>query len=256
MQIFSIPCAFDNFAYLLVCRTTRLAAAIDPTEAYPVWREAEKAGAELRLVLCTHHHRDHTAGIEDLLSEQPALTVCGYRSDCGRIPGFTQPLADADEVRVGQLRGKVLHTPGHTTGSLCYHFGNTLFTGDTLFGAGCGRLFEGTASELHRSLTTTIAGLQPETNLYFGHDYTRLNLLFARSFEPDNPAIARRLADLEGKGTNGDGYCSTLLTEQQTNPFLRCHCESIRRNFPFAGAKATDAEIFALLRQRRDSFQA
>lgn len=255
MQIIPVACGFDNFAYLLICGTTRLAAVIDPTEAYPVWREVEKAGAKLRRILCTHHHRDHTAGIEDLLAEQPELGGCGYRGDRDRIPGFTQPLADGDEVQVGHLRGRVLHTPGHTTGSLCYQFGEALFTGDTLFGAGCGRLFEGTAGELHRSLSTILAGQPPETRLYFGHDYTLLNLLFARSVEPVNPAIASRLAELEAKGKNGDGYTSTLFTERLTNPFLRCHCEGIRRNFPSAAPSATDAEIFALLRQRRDSFQ-
>ncbi len=254
MQIIPIACALDNFAYLLVCNDSGAAAVVDPTEAYPVWREAERAGVKLVAVFCTHHHTDHVAGLEDLLDEQPDILVYGFRGDERRIPGLNQPLEDGAEVRVGELRGRVVHTPGHTAGSLCYHMCNALFTGDTLFGAGCGRLFEGSPAEMYRSLNRRIALLPEGTELYFGHDYTRQNLLFARMLEPENQLIIRRLLDIDEEGNTGLSVVSTLALEKMTNPFLRCAEQSIRRNFITVGFTPSDEEIFALLRQRRDRF--
>lgn len=253
MRIIPLACGFDNFAYLLICETTRSAAVVDPTEPYPVWREVERAGVELRAVLCTHHHRDHVDGLEELLVEQPDLDVYGFHSDAARIAGLNRPLADGAVFQLGRLPVRVLHTPGHTTGSVCYQVGTALFTGDTLFGAGCGRLFEGTAATMFHSLTRKIAVLAPGTELYFGHDYTRQNLLFARMLEPENMAIERRLQDLAGP-RNGSEQGVTLWLESLTNPFLRCHEPSIRKNFIMIGGAVRDEEIFALVRQRRDGF--
>jgi hydroxyacylglutathione hydrolase len=254
MKIISIPCGFNNFTYVLICEQTRTAAAVDPTEAFPVWREAEAAGGQLVAVLCTHHHQDHIGGLEDLLGEQPDLAVYGYNGDADRVPGMNRFLVDGDGISIGKIRGRALHTPGHTTGSICYHFDNVLFTGDTLFGAGCGRLFEGTATEMYRSLTRKILPLADDTLLYFGHEYTEQNLLFAEIIEPANLAIQRRLrAVRENKVLNIHSTPSTLIEEKMTNPFLRCSEKSIRDNYQIAGSDLSAGEIFAMLRQRRDS---
>lgn len=255
MKVIPVPCAFDNFAYVLVCERTSEAAVIDPTEAYPVWREVEAAGAQLTSVLCTHHHRDHIGGLQDLVDEQPDLQVCGFGADKDRISGMTHPLSDGDQVIVGELKGKVMHTPGHTSGSICYHFDSALFTGDTVFGGGCGRLFEGTAHEMFVSLHERIGSLPDTIRLYFGHEYTEHNLLFAAKLEPHNSEIAARLEKVrKAKNNGGHSSPSTLAEERATNPFFRCGEKDIRQNFITAGSKADDAEIFALVRQARNSF--
>lgn len=256
MKIITIPCAFDNFAYLLVCETTQLAAVIDPTEAYPVWRESEAAGAKLASVLCTHHHHDHIGGLEDLLSEQPELKVFAHESDKDRIKGATDIVRDGSVVTVGSLEGSVIHTPGHTKGSICYHFKDVLFTGDTLFGGGCGRLFEGTPEQMNASLNERIGNLPDTTRLYFGHEYTEKNLEFARNLEPENPEILSRIAIVrQRRNQDRPTSPSTLIEEKLTNPFFRCAEKSMRRNFLTTGPDAPESEIFALIRQQRNSFQ-
>lgn len=253
MQPVTIPCAFDNLSYLLICPETGLAAVVDPTEAWPVWQALEAAGAKLSAVLCTHHHRDHLDGLADLLAEQPELQVYGFAGDAGRIDRLNQPVTDGAAIAIGTLQGRVLHTPGHTSGSLCYHFGSTLFTGDTLFGAGCGRLFEGSPAQMLDSLTGKISHLDPATRLCYGHDYTKKNLAFARLIEPDNIEIPRRLSDLDHQGGNG-GQVSTLALELLTNPFLRCHLPAVRASLPAVSPENSDLEVFTLLRQLRDRF--
>ena len=141
MKVMTIECSFDNYAYLLICEQTGVAAVIDPSEFYPVYQVATRLGVEVRYILCTHHHHDHIGGIAELLDEYGKLPVFGFKGDRERIQGLTHTVEDEDEVLVGNLVGKVLHTPGHTAGSICYHFENSVFTGDTLFGCGCGRLY-------------------------------------------------------------------------------------------------------------------
>lgn len=255
MKIIPIPCAFDNFAYLLICENTSQAAVIDPTEAYPVWREVEVAGVQLTSVLCTHHHQDHISGLSDLIAEQPDLQVYGFAADKNRISGMTHPLADGDLVIIGELQGKVMHTPGHTTGSVCYHVNSALFTGDTVFGGGCGRLFEGTAAEMFVSLNERIGLLPDTTSLYFGHEYTEHNLLFAAQLEPENSVIRARLEKVRRiKTDGGHSSPSTLAEERATNPFFRSGETDIRNNFITVGLGADDAQIFALVREARNSF--
>jgi hydroxyacylglutathione hydrolase len=257
MKIVTLPCSFDNYSYLVICEETGTAAVIDPAEYYPVSCAVAAAGVILRAVFCTHHHADHIGGLDDLLDEFPGLDVYGHERDRRRIHGFTSPLVDGSPVRIGRIRGKVLHTPGHTTGSICYLFGDDLFTGDTLFGAGCGRLFEGTPKQMHDALNGMVNNLPPATRVYFGHEYTAHNLKFARFVEPGNAAVAARQELVDRQRAGGQATTpSTLAIEAATNPFLRCGEKEIvdtvaERIF---GEDLDSLSVFTALRRLKDVF--
>jgi hydroxyacylglutathione hydrolase len=255
MKIHQIAMLRDNYGYLLVCEKTRRAVAIDPSEAAPVLERAEQQEIELTAILNTHHHRDHTGGNMELLAAR-ALEVYGHESDRERIPGLTRGLADGDEVRVGELTGRVLHVPGHTTGHVAYLFGNALFSGDTLFTAGCGRLFEGTAELMHASLSRLMA-LRDDTKVYCGHEYTENNLRFALSVEPDNPKVTARYERVQAQRARGvPTVPATLEEEKQTNPFLRWDSKGIKARLRAAAPdQALDpVSVFAAVRKLKDAF--
>jgi hydroxyacylglutathione hydrolase len=257
MKITVLPCLFDNYAYLIVCEETGNAAVVDPAEFYPVFREIERTGVRLQAIYCTHHHADHIGGLADLLREYPGLPVFGHESDKRRIPGMNHSLADGGEVRVGNIAGQVLHTPGHTSGSVCYLFDDVLFTGDTMFGAGCGRLFEGRPQQMYEALNLTLKPLPPRTNVYFGHEYTVNNLKFAGFVEPDNAAIGRRMEEAVTRREQGLFTTpSTMELECRTNPFLRCTEKSIVDSVAkkFIGEAHDPLSVFTALRQRKDNF--
>lgn len=255
MKVFPLACAFDNYSYLIVCEKSGLAAVVDPTEAYPVWLKAGELSVTLTKIFCTHHHQDHVGGIADLLEEQPELQVYGYHADYKRIPGVTRPLHHGDALHLGSVTGTVLHTPGHTAGSVCYLFEGNLFTGDTLFGGGCGRLFEGSAEEMYASLTSVIAPLADETAVWFGHEYTLLNLQFAAEVEPASLDVRERLKQTRDLARlDFPTTPSTLGQEKRTNPFLRCGSASFMERAGFR--PTTDpVEVFRQLRGRRDQFK-
>jgi hydroxyacylglutathione hydrolase len=257
MKIITLPCSFDNYAYLIVCEETGNAAVVDPAEFYPVFCEVEKRGITLRSVFCTHHHADHISGLEDLLGELPDLNVYGYKGDENRIPGMNCSVKDGDLVRFGKISGKVLHTPGHTTGSLCYIFDGSIFTGDTLFSAGCGRLFEGTAEEMYHALNVKIKEMVPETKVYFGHEYTAHNLKYANFVDPDNKNVLQRTRDVAGlREERKPTSPTTLKIERETNPFLRCDKQGIIKTVAekFIGEQLDPLAVFTVLRRLRDSF--
>lgn len=257
MKIVTLPCSFDNYAYLIVCEQTGAAAVVDPAEFYPVLEALEDAGVVLNAIFCSHHHSDHIGGLEDLLGEFPDLKIYGFEGDKRRIPGMNSPLAAGSSVRVGNIEGQVLHTPGHTSGSLCYLFGDHLFTGDTLFGAGCGRLFEGTPIQMYEALNLTIKKLPAATRVYFGHEYTAHNLKFAHFIEPGNQAVSRRLEEVTAERASGQPSTpSTLATEFATNPFLRCEEPEIVRTVAekFFSEDLDPLSVFTVLRRQKDGF--
>ncbi len=255
MIIIPVPCLFDNFAYLVGCEVTGECLVVDPSEYYPVYSAALQNNLKVTGVLCTHHHRDHIDGLEDLLADDPDLAVFGHSSDKQRLPGLNRRLQDGDTVQVGRVRGKVYHTPGHTTGSCVYHFQNALFTGDTLFGAGCGRLFEGSAEELYSSLKRIQNTFNPDTLIYPGHNYTLANLRFARSLEPANSAIGAREKLVAGEKESNSWQPASLGLEKETNPFLRCQEESLRFALMAVGHQPgpSAADVFRLVRQLKDT---
>lgn len=253
MQVITIPCSFDNYSYLVLCEKSGEAAVIDPTEAFPVIREVEERKINLTTVLCTHHHNDHVGDIGQLVEEFSGLRVYCHRLDKANIPDANSFVEDGDKIQVGQLVGHVLHTPGHTVGSICYHFEDVLLTGDTLFGAGCGRLFEGSPEQMYASLNKKIGLLPNETKLFFGHEYTTKNLEFALSVEPQNNDIGARLQNLQ----EGDGVSTptTMRLEKKTNPFFRCESEYIKNNLQLRGGNVKEPlQIFKALREMRNSF--
>ena len=255
MNIIQIPLLRDNYGYLVVCQKSQTAAIVDPSEAEPVQRRVAQENISLTAILNTHHHRDHTGGNEGLLAGQK-LAVYGHRSDQGRIPGLTHGVDEGDEVQIGELTGKVLFIPGHTTGHVAYLFGNNLFCGDTLFTAGCGRLFEGTPEQMHASLKKLMA-LPDDTQVYCGHEYTENNLRFAVTLEPTNQKLVSRLERVQALRARGAATVpATLAEEKQTNPFLRWDSteihNSLRARIP--DLRPDPVSVFATVRKLKDSF--
>lgn len=259
MLVVPVPCLSDNYAYLLICPETNEAAIIDPSEAAPVLAALESRHVRVVSILATHHHPDHVGGIEALVERLKIEKVYGHKSDKGRIPGQTHFLEEDDSFHVGSYEVNVLHIPGHTTGAVAYvvsRRGDTpvVFTGDTLFVAGCGRLFEGNPPMMHASLMK-LALLEPRTRVYCGHEYTESNLRFAAHVEPSNAAVEaarERVAGLraEGKPT----VPSTIAEELAFNPFMRVHSQEIRANMKLTAATAP-ADVLGAVRAAKDSFK-
>lgn len=227
LRIEPIPCLRDNYAYLLHDLTTREAWVVDPSEPDAPTHALARGGCTLRGILATHHHLDHVGGVEELVRRFPGAWVAGHARDRGRIPAQSRMVEAPQErwIDVGlALAGRTLlamHIPGHTAGAIAWRLEaggeepDDVFTGDTLFGAGCGRLFEGTPAQMHASLRRLV-DLPAATRLWFGHEYTAANLRFAAVVEPDNEAVRARAAV--------SLVCSTPTTvaaERATNPFVR-----------------------------------
>jgi hydroxyacylglutathione hydrolase len=256
MEVEAVPCLSDNYAYL-VTAASGYTVVVDPSEPGPVKAALQRRGLSLVGIWATHHHHDHVGGISGLLQTFPGLEVLGseYDAQHQRIPGLTRALHPGDPVWFESQRVRLLFVPGHTLGAVAYLCEGALFSGDTLFGGGCGRVFEGTPEIMQASLAA-LRALPGDTRLYCGHEYTEKNLLFAQHIEPHNPAIAERLARVrERRAHNKPSVPSTLEEECATNPFLRWDTPAVSNKALELGATSnTPVEVFAALRRAKDNF--
>ncbi len=244
----------DNYIWLIGCKNNPHVAIVDPGDAELVIERVEKAGLKPVAILITHHHGDHTAGVKTLV-QQYGIPVYGPAHE--RIPALTHAVAEGDTVTLNEcdLHFQVLDTPGHTRGHVCYLGHDALFCGDTLFTAGCGRLFEGTAEQMYASLEK-LRTLPDETVVYCAHEYTQANLAFAVIAEPENAATSERLENVRRlRADHRDTVPALLGLEKETNPFLRSHVPAlILAAEDFAGHPLkTPAEVFATVRRWKDS---
>ena len=199
MQIKIIPCLKDNYSYLIIDESNNFACVIDPGESQPVINYLENNNIKLKYILNTHHHYDHIGGNKEL-KKKFGSTILGFKDDAHRIPEIDILLEDNQIWRAENFVAKVIHIPGHTTGHICFYFFNEklVFTGDTLFSLGCGRLFEGTYYEMFSSLKK-IKSLPKETRVYCGHEYTLDNSKFCFKYDPKNLNLKKKLKILKKK---------------------------------------------------------
>lgn len=253
LEVLQIPVWRDNYAYLARCPATDTVACVDSPEAGPILEVLDAKGWTLDLLLNTHHHPDHI-GANKVLKEKTGCRIVGSCHDPERIPGIDRQVDEGDVVQVGEQHARVLFIPGHTRGHIAYYFeqGQAVFSGDTLFVAGCGRLFEGTAEQLWSSFQKLMA-LPPETKIYGAHEYTLSNIRFALTVDPDN--LALRVLEVQAQAlreTKQPTVPSTIAQELQTNPFLRVDRSEIAQAMDLAGAPP--AQVLAELRARKDTF--
>jgi len=223
LTIEAVPCLSDNYCWLLRDTATGTVAVCDPGEAPPIQAALEqRVGGRLDTILLTHHHGDHVGGVEPLRARFGAKVV-GAAADAHRLPPLDVTVRPGEEVAVGGSRAAVIDTPGHTRGHIAYHFADAhvLLCGDTLFSLGCGRLLEGDAAEMFRSLQT-LAALPDETLVCCGHEYTESNARFALTVEPDNQALQARAREVAAQRAEGRPTVPTTMgQEKAANPFLR-----------------------------------
>ena len=251
LELVTIPCLQDNYAYLLHDAASDATAVVDVPDASPILAELAKRNWHLTDILLTHHHWDHIDGVPALVAATGAR-VWGAAADAHRLPPLDVALAEGDTVQIGSDTGNVIDVAGHTVGHIAFHFpaAKLVFTADSLMAMGCGRLFEGTPAQMWTSLSK-LAALPPDTLICSGHEYTAANARFAATLEPGNSALTSRIAAITSAHAAGHPTVPSLLSlELATNPFLRAPALKKALGMP----DATDAEIFAEIRARKDKF--
>ncbi|KAG8433310.1 hypothetical protein GDO86_017554 [Hymenochirus boettgeri] len=256
MKIELLPALSDNYMYLLIDEETKEAAIVDPVQPQKVVDSVKKHGVKLTSVLTTHHHWDHAGGNEKLVKMVSGLRVYGGDS---RVGAVTQRVSHLTTFQVGSLHVKCLFTPCHTSGHICYYVTKpnsseppALFTGDTLFVAGCGKFFEGTAEEMYKALIEVLGRLPPETRVYCGHEYTINNLKFARHVEPNNDCIKQKLAWAKETYDRGEPTIPSTLAEEFTyNPFMRVREKSVQQH----AGKDNPISTMGAIRKEKDNFK-
>ncbi|GAA0327313.1 hydroxyacylglutathione hydrolase [Sphingomonas oligophenolica] len=222
LEIVRIPALSDNYIWLVHDPVSSETMVVDPAEAAPVLAEADRRGWKIGQIWNTHWHPDHTGGNAEIKAVTGAI-VSGPAAEAARIPTLDVALGEGDMVRLGDHRATVLETPGHTAGHITFHLPGdaVVFTGDTLFAMGCGRLFEGDAMQMFANMQR-LAALPPETIVYCAHEYTQANGRFAGVAEPDNRAVAERMKRVDAARERGEATVPTTIAEERaTNPFLR-----------------------------------
>ncbi|MDP3341183.1 hydroxyacylglutathione hydrolase [Frigidibacter sp.] len=253
LQLVTIPCLSDNYAFLVHNAETRETACFDVPEAAPILAALADRRWTLTDIVLTHHHDDHIQGVPELVAATGAR-VTGAATDAHRLPPLDRAVAPGEQVTLCGTRTDVIDVSGHTVGHVAYHLPEAamVFTGDSLMALGCGRLFEGTAPMMWASLSR-LAALPPETTVCSGHEYTASNARFARTIEPGNPALISRIAAIEAARAEGRPTVPSMLGEElETNPFLRADHASVKAALHMVGAE--DAAVFGAIRTAKDRF--
>ena len=253
LEISQIPCLSDNYGFLIHEPDSGATGTIDTPDAAAINRALQKNGWTLTHILNTHHHFDHVGGNLELKKKWDCVIV-GPAADAARIPGIDIAVGDGDTYEFGDLTARVFDVPGHTRGHIAYYFADehVAFVGDTLFALGCGRLFEGTPSQMWTSLQKLLA-LPDQTRVYCAHEYTQANARFALTVDPDNQDLRRRALEIDDRRAQGLPTVPTSIgLERRTNPFLRPASETLRRTLGML--EASDTEVFAEVRARKDRF--
>ena len=246
-----IPCLTDNYCVLVHDAASGLTAAIDAPDAATISATLDEREWRLTEIFVTHHHHDHTAGCRALV-DRYGCKVTGPESEAERIPGLTRAVRGGSELSFANQIIRVIETPGHTLGHVSYYFPETatVFTGDTLFALGCGRLFEGDAEMMFTSLQK-LAALPGESKVFCGHEYTLANARFAATVEPENDTLLKRCKAIEVLIAAGKPTLPTTIGEERaTNPFLRTHSTAIRARLGMNSEP--DWKVFARLRELKN----
>jgi hydroxyacylglutathione hydrolase len=252
-DLVTIPCLSDNYAFLLRDHDSGEVALIDVPEAGPIAAKLKHLGWTLTQIWLTHHHPDHIQGVPDLIAEHPAR-ILGAKADAKRLPKLDQALVDGENFAFGEHEVHVMDVSGHTVGHIAFHVpdADTVFTADSLMALGCGRLFEGTPAQMWESMQKLMK-LPAHTTVCSGHEYTQSNAKFALTVDPENAALISRSREIDQARKEGvPTVPSTLSLELETNPFLRPADPGIRAQLGMENA--TDTEVFAEIRARKDSF--
>ena len=239
MKIQIIPCLKDNYSYLIIDEKDNIACVVDPSEAEPIIEYLEKTKIELKFILNTHHHYDHVGGNQKL-KEKYGESVVGYKDDKERIPGIDILVNDQETWKHKNFEAKIIHIPGHTLGHICFYFhkNESVFTGDTLFSLGCGRIFEGTHSQMFDSLMK-LKKLPKNTKVFCGHEYTLQNSKFCITHDENNTNLKNKINDIKIRLKAGlSTIPSTIRDELECNIFLR----------------SNNIETFSKLRDLKDNF--
>ncbi|MHA1524302.1 MAG: hydroxyacylglutathione hydrolase [Alphaproteobacteria bacterium] len=252
LEVYQFACLSDNYGVLLHDPASGATAAIDAPDADAVTKALAEKSWSLTHILVTHHHWDHTQGI-DALKKATGCQVVGPKAEADKVPGLDTPVGDADSFDFAGHRAMIIGAPGHTLGHIVYWFEGEqlLFAGDALFALGCGRMFEGDADQMWGYLDR-LRKLPGDTKLYCGHEYTLANARFAVTIEPGNTALAARLKDIEKLRDQGlPTVPSTLGVECETNPFMRPDSNEVQATLDMQGKPL--AQIFAEVRRRKDA---
>ncbi len=252
MEIKIIQCLSDNYSYLIYEKKTNTVSIVDPAE-FDACDKIIKKYKKLDYILNTHHHSDHVDGNLKLKSKYNSK-VLGFSKDKDRIPGIDILLSENQEQKVGNLKFKTIFIPGHTLGHIAFYFENekTVFTGDTLFSLGCGRVFEGTHKDMLNSLIK-LKNLPPETKVYCGHEYTKSNLEFCLKYDSKNTNLKEMSLEIFSKlKDNLPTIPTTIERERKSNIFLRCDNASLKQDLNLKDS--SEQEIFTKLRDLKDTF--
>jgi hydroxyacylglutathione hydrolase len=253
MSVIPLQAFQDNYIWTIVNEKEHTITCVDPGEASPVIAYAQKNSLKLTHILLTHHHHDHIGGVEELLTHSPTALV--YGPDDARIPMIHIAALNEDIIQIDHLSLRVIDIPGHTSTHICYHerTNGWLFCGDTLFSAGCGRVFDGTIEDLYHSIER-LKQLPDDTKLFCGHEYTLQNLRFASLVDPNNSAIQGYIKHLTQQ-TNSCSLPSTIAHEKKINPFFRTDLPEIQAYGKANGVfDRNQLTLFKLLREKKDLF--